>query len=186
MATETTHSDGLADAVGVAEHSADSAGMPQLDFSHWGNQMFWLALALVAIYMILSRVALPRIAAVLAERQGTISNDIAAAEDLKAKAVDAEAAYDKALIDARAEAQRIVDEAKAEMQSDLDNAIAKADKEIAAKSAESEAAIAEIRAGAVESVKAVAKSTAKEIVAAMGGKADAKTITAAVTSRMKG
>ncbi len=186
MATETTHGDGLADAVGVAEHSAGNAGMPQLDFSHWGNQMFWLALALIAIYMILSRVALPRIAAVLAERQGTISNDIAAAEDLKAKAVEAEAAYDKALVDARAEAQRIVDEAKAEVQSDLDNAIAKADVEIAAKSAESEAAIAEIRAGAVESVKAVAKSTAKEIIAAMGGKADAKTITAAVTARMKG
>ncbi|KEJ90973.1 F0F1 ATP synthase subunit B' [Sulfitobacter donghicola] len=179
MATETTHSDGAAEAAG-------NAGMPQLDFSHWGNQMFWLALALIAIYLILSRVALPRIAAVLAERQGTISNDIAAAEDLKAKAVEAEAAYDKALVDARAEAQRIIDEAKAEMQSDLDNAIAKADKEIAAKSAESEAAISEIRAGAVESVKAVAKSTAKEIIAAMGGKADAKTITAAVTARMKG
>jgi len=187
MATETTHSDGLADAVGVAEHSgAGNAGMPQLDFSTWANQIFWLVLALIAIYLILSRVALPRIAAVLAERQGTITNDIAAAEDLKSKAADAEAAYDKALLDARAEAQRIITEAKADMQADLDKAIAKADEQIAAQSAESEKAIAEIRAGAVESVKAVAKDTVKEIVAAMGGKADAKTITAAVTSRMKG
>ena len=187
MATETTHGDGLADAVGVGTHSgAENAGMPQLEFSTWGNQIFWLVLALIAIYLILSRVALPRIAAVLAERQGTISNDIAAAEDLQAKAVEAEAAYDKALVDARAEAQRIIADAKADMQSDLDKAIAKADDQIAAKSAESEIAISEIRAGAVESVKAVAKDTAKEIVAAMGGKADAKTITAAITARMKG
>lgn len=187
MATETTHGDGLADAVGVTTHSgAENAGMPQLNFDHWGNQIFWLVLALIAIYLILSRVALPRIAAVLAERQGTITNDIAAAEDLKAKAVAAEAAYDKALVDARAEAQRIIAEAKADMQSDLDKAIAKADAQIAAKSAESEKAISEIRAGAMESVKAVAKDTAKEIVTAMGGKADAKTITAAVTARMKG
>jgi len=160
--------------------------MPQLDASTWGNQIFWLLLALVAIYLILSRVALPRIAAILAERQGTITNDIAAAEDLKAKAVEAEAAYDKALVDARAEAQRIIAEAKAEMQDDLDDAIAKADVQIGEKLAESEAEIAEIRAGALANVKAVAKDTTKEIVAAMGGKADAKTVTAAVTSRMKG
>ncbi len=184
MATETTQSDGIA---GAAEHAAGgNAGMPQLDFSTWGNQIFWLVIALIAIYMILSRVALPRIAAVLAERQGTIANDIAAAEELKSKAVEAEAAYDKALVDARAEAQRIIAEAKAEIDADLQKAIARADAEIAEKSAESEKAISEIRAGAMESVKAVAKDTAKEIVAAMGGSADAKTVTAAVTSRMKG
>ena len=176
MATETT--------TGAAE--ASSGGMPQLDFSTWGNQIFWLVLALIAIYLILSRVALPRIAAILAERQGTISNDIAAAEDLKSKAADAEAAYDKALVDARAEAQNIIAQSKADMQADLDKAITKADDQIAAKSAESEKAISEIRAGALENVKAVAKDTVKEIVSAMGGKADAKTITAAVTSRMKG
>ncbi|MGB5865548.1 MAG: F0F1 ATP synthase subunit B' [Sulfitobacter sp.] len=179
MATETATG-----AVGAAE--ASSGGMPQLDFSTWGNQIFWLVLALIAIYMILSRVALPRIAAILAERQGTISNDIAAAEDLKSRAGEAEAAYDKALVDARAEAQRIIAEAKADMQADLDKAIAKADKQIAAKSAESEKAISEVRTGALENVKAVAKDTAKEIVAAMGGTADAKTVTAAVTARMKG
>ena len=165
---------------------ASGPGMPQLDFSTWGNQIFWLVITLVVIYLILSRVALPRIASVLAERQGTITNDIAAAEDLKAKAQEAEAAYDKALIDARAEAGRIVAETKAGIQADLDKAIATADTKIAAKAAEGEKVIAEIRAGALDSVKVVAKDTAKEIVAAMGGKADAKSITAAVTARMKG
>ena len=170
-------------------HSAAEAsgpGMPQLDFSTWGNQIFWLVITLVVIYLILSRVALPRIASVLAERQGTITNDIATAEDLKAKAQDAEAAYDKALIDARAEAGRIVAETKAGIQADLDKAIATADTKIATKAAEGEKVIAEIRAGALDNVKVVAKDTAKEIVAAMGGKADAKSITAAVTARMKG
>lgn len=186
MATETT-GDGLADAVGVATHSAGAApGMPQLDFSHWGNQIFWLVLALLAIYFILSRVALPRISSILAERQGTITNDIAAAEDLKAKALEAEAAYDKALADARTDAHRIVAEARADIQSDLDAAIEKADAEISAKSAESEKAIAAIRDGALDSVKDVAKDTAREIVAAFGGKADAKAVTAAVNARLKG
>lgn len=175
MATETNS---------TAEAAAP--GMPQLDFSTFGNQIFWLLVALVAIYFVLSRVALPRIAAILAERSGTITNDLAAAEDLKAKAVEAEQAYEKALADARAEAQNIANATRAEIQADLDVAIAKADAEIAAKAAEGESAIAEIRAGAVAAVESVAKDTAGEIVAALGGKADAKAVTAAVTARMKG
>ncbi|MEP0153865.1 MAG: F0F1 ATP synthase subunit B' [Pseudophaeobacter sp.] len=172
---------------GAAEAAHGSApGMPQLDFSTFGNQIFWLAIALVAIYLILSRVALPRIAAVLAERQGTITNDLAAAEDLKAKAVEAEDAYNKALADARAEAQRIAAETRAEIQVGLDEAIAKADEHIAAKAAESEKAIGEIKAGALESVKVVAADTAEALVTALGGKADAKAVATAVADRMKG
>lgn len=181
MATETHAAEGAHTVAAEVE-----AGMPQLDFATFPNQIFWLMVTLVVIYFVLSRVALPRIASVLAERSGTITKDVAAAEELKLKAQEAEAAYEKALADARAQAQDIVAAAKADIQADLDVAIAKADAEIAAKSAESEAAIAEIRAGAMDAVKTVAKDTAKELVAAMGQTADAKTITAAVTARMKG
>ena len=189
MATEThaTNGEGLADATGVASHSADAApGMPQLDFGSFPNQVFWLIVTLVVIYLILSRVALPRISAILAERAGTITNDIAAAEDLKAKALEAEEAYNKALADARSEAQRIVAAAKADIQSDLDVAIEKADAEIAAKSAESEKAIAEIRASAMQHVEVVAKDTAQAIVAALGMSADESRIAAAVDNQLKG
>ncbi|MEO1637888.1 MAG: F0F1 ATP synthase subunit B' [Pseudomonadota bacterium] len=181
MATETT------DAAGVCVDAGGSAlGMPQLCADWMPNQVFWLLVTLVAIYFVMSRIALPRIGAVLAERSGTITNDIAAAEELKNKASEAEAAYEKALVDARAEAQKIVAEAKAEIQAELDAEMQKADAQIAAKAAESEAAIAEIRDGAVKSVTEVAKDTAKELVSALGGTADAKTITAAVNARMKG
>jgi F-type H+-transporting ATPase subunit b len=175
MATETTSA---AEAAGP--------GMPQLDVTTFGNQIFWLVIALLAIYFVLSRIALPRIAAILAERQGTITNAIASAEDLKAKAAKAEEAYNKALADARFEAQTIATETRAAIQVDLDDAIAKADAEIAAKAAESAAAIAEIRAGAIDSVAIVAKDTAEAIVASMGGKADATAIADAVSAEMKG
>ena len=170
----------------AAGQAAQASGMPQLDFSTFPNQIFWLLITLVVIYLILSRVVLPRVGSVLSERQGTITNDISAAEELKLKAQEAEEAYNKALADARAEAQKIAAEAKAEIQTELDIAISKADAEIAAKSAEAEKAIAQIRKGAVASVKKVASDTAKEIVASMGIKADVKAVTAAVTARMKG
>ncbi len=183
MATEPV----AAEAAGSCVDSHGSAiGMPQLCFDWFPNQIFWLVITLVVIFLVLSRVALPRIAAILAERQGTITNDLAAAEDLKAKAVEAEEAYNKALADARAEAQRIAAEARAEIQEGLDDAIAKADAEIAAKAAESEKAIADIRAGALESIQVVAKDTAAELVTALGGKADTDVIDGAVDAQMKG
>lgn len=185
MATETTEAAGAAHDVAGA-NGGEAVGMPQLDFSTWPNQIFWLAVALVAIYMILTRVAVPRISAVLAERRGTIINDIAAAEDLKAKALEAEKAYQDALTAARAEAAKIVAKARAEIQADLDRATSAADADIAEKTAASEARISEIRAGAVESVTEVARDTAAEIVAALGGKISAKAIAAGVAARMKG
>lgn len=162
------------------------AGMPQLDFSTFPNQIFWLVVTLIVIYMILSRIALPRISAVLAERAGTITNDLGAAEELKLKAQAAEAAYEKALTEARAEANRIVAEAKAEIQADLDVALQKADAEIAARAAETEKTIAEIRASAGQSVAEVARDTAAEIVRTFGGSVDQATIDAAVDAQIKG
>ena len=169
----------------VAGH-AESSGLPQLNFETFPNQIFWLAVTLVIIYLVLTRVALPRIGAVLAERSGTITNDLAAAEEFKQKAVQAEKAYNDALTAARGEAAKIVASAKAEIQKDLDLAILKADADIAAKAVESEAKITEIKAGAVDAITEVAKDTARELVMALGGKADAKSITSAVAARLKG
>lgn len=184
MATEGTEH--AADAAHGAADAAHSAGMPQLDFSTWPNQIFWLAVSLVAIYLILTRVGLPRIAAVLAERKGTVINDLSAAEELKSKAVQAEKAYNDALASARSEAAKIVAKARADIQADLDAATAQADAQISEKAAASEARIAEIKAGALDSVTEVARDVAAELVAALGGKPDAAAVSAAVEAKMKG
>ncbi|MEL6167521.1 MAG: F0F1 ATP synthase subunit B' [Pseudomonadota bacterium] len=165
---------------------AGGAGLPQLDVTTFPNQIFWLVLTLLAIYFILDRIALPRIGSVLAERQGTITGDLAAAEELKAKADEAEAAYEKALADARAEAQKIAAERRAEIQTKVDAAVADADATISKRAEESEARIAEIRARAMEDVRSVAVETAPEIVSLLGGDVDTAAVEAAVVERMKG
>lgn len=182
MTTTTTTTEAAAEVA----HETAKAGMPQLDFSTFPNQIFWLVVTLLVIYFVLSRIALPRIGGVLAQRAGAITSDLSAAEELKQKAIAAEKAYNDALVKARTEAAKIVAEAKTGIQQDLAVATAKADAEIAAKSAESEKAISEIRAGAVEAVKEVAQNTAKELVAALGGSDDAKAVAAAVSARLKG
>ncbi|NIY99762.1 F0F1 ATP synthase subunit B', partial [Salipiger sp. HF18] len=149
MATEPIQED----FAGICVDSHGSAiGMPQLCADWIPNQVFWLVITLVVIFFVLSRIALPRIASVLAERQGTITNDIAAAEEFKRQATEAEKAYDKALADARAEAQGIAQKTREEIKVQLDEAIAEADRAIVAKAAESEKAIAEIRASALENI----------------------------------
>ena len=71
---------------------AKAVGMPQLDFATFPNQIFWLLVTLMVIYVVLANVALPRIGGTLANRKGTIAGDIAAAEELKQKARAAEKA----------------------------------------------------------------------------------------------
>lgn len=177
----------MANTTHAAETAAEQgAAMPQLDFATFPNQIFWLIVTLIVIYFVLVRIALPRISGVLAERSGTITNDLAAAEELKLRATEAEAAYEKALADARNEANRIVDKAKADIQADLDAELARADEKIAAQTAESEASIAEIRDQAAATSRDAAIDTAEAIVAAMGGKVDKAAIKAAVAERIKG
>ena len=184
MATQTQEA--VAHGADAAGHVAANVGMPQLDISTFSNQIFWLVVTLVLIYMLLSRVALPRIGSVLAERRGMITSDIAAAEELKEKASEAEQAYQKALTDARNEAARIIAEAKAEIAKDLQQVTARADEELAVKAAEAEKRISAIRASALESVTLVARDTAEAVVAAFGGAADAKAVDTAVATRLKG
>ena len=184
MAETTDSAAGAAEAAGHAAES--SPGLPQLDFATFPNQLFWLIIALVAIYVILDRVALPRIAAVLAERQGTITNHIAAAEDLKAKAAAAEEAYEKALSDARSEAHRIREEVKEETQAELQKEMEKADARIAEKTAESEKKLAEIEDSAAAEVENIAADVARALVSKLSQSADPAAVDAAVKERVKG
>lgn len=176
------------DATHAVAHGADaaaSAGMPQLDFATFGNQIFWLLVALALIYLILSRVALPRIGRILGDRQGLMTADLAAAEDFKRKAREAESAYDKALADARGEAQKIVAANKAEIDAELSAAVARADADIAARTQESERRISEIRDSAATDARNVARDVAAELVRTFGGNADGS-IDQAVDARIKG
>lgn len=173
------------DAALAAEASAP--GMPQLDFSTFPNQIFWLVVSIVVLYFIVAKVALPRIGSVIEDRHNAVANDIEQAAEFKRKAEDAEAAYNAALAEARSEAMRIAGEAKAEIKADLDAAIAKADAEIAAKAAESAGRIDEIRKSALKSIEEVAGVAANDIIAKiMPSTADDKATKAAVAARLKG
>jgi len=180
----TTSTEVAADAAhAAAEHA--SSGLPQLDFTTFPSQIFWLAVTCIVLFQLMNKVALPRIASVLEERADAIADDLDRAEEFRRKAAEAEEAYQQALADARVKAQAIAAETRAEIQKDVDAAMARADAEISARAGESEKRIREIRDSAVAAVREVANDTAAAIVdKIMPDAADADAVTAAVRARI--
>ncbi|MEL6318322.1 MAG: F0F1 ATP synthase subunit B', partial [Pseudomonadota bacterium] len=137
----------------MATPSPDAPPFPQLEFSYWPSQILWTLVALTALYFVLSRFALPRVASTLEERQDTIASDLDQAAEFDRKAKEAKEAYEQALADARVEAQKIADRTRAEIAEQTAEAMAKADAQIAVKAEESAKRLAEIRIDSAERAK---------------------------------
>ena len=186
--TSTTHAvehgaAAMEHAAAAAEHG--SGGMPQLDFSTYASQIFWLAVAIFVLYRLLSRSVLPKIHSTLEERSNAITGDLDKAAELKRQAEAAGAAYERALAEARANAQTIAAAAKAEMDAQIEAATAKAEAEIAARAAESEARIDAIRRSSVENVQTVAADVGEAILGRlMPSLSDAEAIRKAVAAHL--
>lgn len=170
---------------GAGHGGGEAVGMPQLDFDTWPSQIFWLVVAMVVLYLLMSRVALPRISSVIEERHDAIESDLDRAAEYTRKAEEAEAAYELALKEARTKAQEIAAQTRAGIQKQVEAAIAEADGRIAERVAESDRRIREIRDEAKASVEAVAVDTAEALVEAMvPGTGDAEAVQRAVSGRL--
>jgi F-type H+-transporting ATPase subunit b len=156
-------------------------GMPQLDFSTFPSQLFWLALTFIILYALMRVLALPRIETAIETRRHRLDDDLARAAALKAEAEAVIAAYQKALAEARADAQRrmretgerLAAEAAARQQQiaeALAREIAAAERDIAAARGR---ALADLRGLAVD----VARSVAEKLT---GRPADQHALDAAV------
>ncbi len=144
--------------------------MPQLNFQDFAPQLFWLALTFVALYLIMSRVALPRVGNILEERRGRIESDLAAARKLREETDKAIADYEKALADAKARAQQIGRQAREEMATDIERRRADVDRQIADKMADAEKSITTLKASALSHTDEIAKEIAEVLVARLLGK----------------
>ena len=145
------------------------ASFPPFEPSTFAPQLIWLAIVFTALYVLMSRVALPRIAEVVEGRAERIARDLEAAQKLKGETDKALAAYEKAHADARAKASGIAKETRDRLQADTDKERARVDKETAAKIADAEARIAGTKAKALASVNDIAADVAGTIVSALTG-----------------
>ncbi len=143
--------------------------MPQLDFSTYLSQIFWLAITFGALYLIVARMALPAIGGAIEHRRSRIADDLDAAERFKRDAEKALADYESSLAESRARAQKLVQEQKEKVTAELEAARTRTEAELAAKIAEAEA---KVRASKEEAL--------KELSGAIGG------LTGEIVTRLTG
>lgn len=156
------------------EHPAGHGAFPPFQSEHFPSQLFWLAISFVLLYVLMSKIALPRIGSILAERSRVIGDDLAAAERLKAQSDAAHAAYEKALADARARAQGIANSTRERQASEAEAAHKRLEAELHERLAVAERSIAATRTAAMTNVRAIAADTAAAIVERLIGRTPAE------------
>jgi F-type H+-transporting ATPase subunit b len=143
---------------------------PPFDPGTFAPQLVWLALTFGLLYLLLSRVALPRIGEVLDERRDRIQRDLAEAERLKVETDAALKGYEQALSDARGKAQGLAKTTRDTLHAEVEAERHRVEHDLAAKVAETETRIAETKDRALAGVQDIAVDTAGAIVSKLIGK----------------
>ena len=159
---------------------------PPFQTQTFPSQLVWLAISFVLLYVLMAKIALPRIGAIFEERSRRISGDLKAAHDLKEQSDAAHAAYEKALGDARGRAQSIANGMREQQAAEAEAASKKLEAELHEKLAAAEKSIEATRTSAMSNVGSIAKDTASAIVERLIGQAPADhEVTAAVGDVLK-
>ena len=152
-------------ALGAVDEHADSGGLPQLDFSTWPTQIFWLVVSFALAYILMWRVALPRIGSVLEERHNRIQGDLKRAKAASENAEQARQAFEVMLAESREKASAVMREATESIRNKMERKIKTSNASTAEKMAEAESDIAEAKARAMIDVVDIASTSAAEAVA---------------------
>src|ERR1700686_3727318 len=132
----------------VAHTEADGGhggAFPPFDSSTFASQLVSLAIAFVALYLIVSKIALPRVGSVLDARQNLIEGDLAEAQKLKDASDDALKAYESELAAARSRAQAIGAETREKLNAAAEAERKKLEGQLSVKLAQAEKTIAATR-----------------------------------------
>ena len=144
--------------------------MPQLIFQDWVPQLVWLAITFIGFYLVMARMALPRIANIIEERGDRIQRDLDEAERLKDKTEAAIASYESALASARAKAHSIAQDTRDKLGAEIEADQKKVEASIAKSMAAAEQKIQAAKTDALQHVNEVATDTATALVEKLIGK----------------
>jgi F-type H+-transporting ATPase subunit b len=154
-------------------------GFPPFQKDTFASQLVWLAITFIALYLLISRIAVPRIGGILEARERRIAGDIAEAQRLKADSEAALAAYEKALADARNRAQAIGGEIRDKLHVEAEQNRKAIEAKLNAQLADAEKQIAATKTAAMANVRGIAVDAAAAIVERLIGTAPPATATAA-------
>ena len=159
---------------------------PPFNKDTFASQLVWLAIAFVALYLLMSKIALPRIGSIIEGRRAKIAADLVEAQRLKQQSEDAIAAYEKGLADARGRAQAIAAKTRDKLMAEADARRKAIEAKLNERLAEAEKSIDATRRAAMANVKGIAAETAAAIVERLiGTKPPEKAVEDAVAETLK-
>jgi F-type H+-transporting ATPase subunit b len=160
------------------------SSFPPFEPANFTAELIWLAITFGLLYLLMSKVALPRVATILATRKDKIESDLASAAKAQAEADAAAAAHEKTLLQAKANAQAVGQAAHADLAAQADSRRHALESDLNAKIAEAETQIAATKTAAMANVDSIAAETAHAIVQHITGQpADAKAVAAALAAQ---
>jgi F-type H+-transporting ATPase subunit b len=153
--------------------SEHGRGFPPFEKQTFASQLVWFALTFIALYLLMSRIALPRIGSILEERRQRVADDLAEAQRLKDESDAAIAAHEKALAEARGRAQTLANETREKAAAAAEARRKEVDAKLRARIADAEKTISATRTGAMANVHSIASEAAGAIVERLTGIAPA-------------
>ena len=169
------------------EANAEKHEFPPFQKDTFASQLVSLVIAFVALYLIVSRIALPRVGSLLDERQNAIDGDLAAAQKLKDDSDSALKAYESELAAARSRAQAISAETRDKLNAASEAERKTLEQRLSVKLAEAEKTIASTRETAMSNVRGIAADAAAAIVQRLTGVLpDGASLNSAVDASLKG
>ena len=140
------------------------AGMPQLDPKFWTAQIFWLILIFSSLYLIISKIFLPRITYSIENRKSKIVNDLDEAQKLKDSAGKKFEEYNEIIANSKKEARKIIDESKKKLEGDIEKKKQKFNGEIEKELVKVEKEIQDLKKNSLSNITNIASTTSIEII----------------------
>src|SRR6202045_1156107 len=84
--------------------SHGETSFPPFDPANFTPMLIWLSLSFGLLYLLMTKIALPRVESILHARAHKITKDIGEANAFRARSEEAAAAHDKTIADAKAKA----------------------------------------------------------------------------------
>jgi F-type H+-transporting ATPase subunit b len=168
------------------EHPGGKPPFPPFNKETFVSQLVWLVVFFVALYVIISKLAIPRLGGIIEARNQHIDDDLAEAKRLKDQSDAALAAYEKSLADARGRAQTLAGETRDKLSAEAEEVRRKLETELNGRLAKAEQTIAATKTAAMANVQGIAVDTASAIVERLIGTAPAgSAVQAAVADALK-
>ena len=144
--------------------AAESGGMPQLNPEFWISQIFWLTLTFGILYVVLSKLLLPKISANLELRKSHIQENIEAAEKQRENSENKLKEYDQIILENKLEAKNIFKDAREKVIKDINSKKEVLDKQIDEEIKKVEQEIELLKRGAPEKINKIAIETSSELL----------------------